>query len=244
VHWGGGGERITNSSIDGAGTLGMPANARAAINLTVADGSNISNNRVANAGYIGIRVFRNATVAGNTVSGACFVLTDCGGLFTSARDRLALNTRMTGNRIDKVGRGQRLAWAIYLGDYANAVTIDGNTIADSGNGMQIYNGYGNTITGNTFSGSGQSHVQMVEAGAAAVVRNNAFSGNTFNARAGEENYRISSDLGSGSVAQFGTYSANNYLGSPPVFANFNGDALSFAQWKARTGQDAGSTQAP
>jgi hypothetical protein len=244
VHWGGGGESITNSSIDASGTVGLPANARAAINLTVGSGANIVNNIITNSAYIGVRVFRNATVAGNTVDGACAVLTDCGGLFTSARDRLPLNTRLSGNTVRNVGWGQRLAWAVYLGDYANGVTVSNNVLTASGNGMQIYNGYDNLVSGNSFSASDMSHIQIVEAGGSAVVRNNTVTGNAFSSLDGEESWRISSDLGAASVAQFGTYSSNSYRGSAPVFANFNGEALGFAQWQTRTGQDGASTWIP
>jgi parallel beta-helix repeat protein len=219
----------------------MPANARAAINLTASEGASILDNIVTSAGYIGIRFFRNATVSRNTVDGACLALTDCGGLFTSARDRLPLNTRIDGNTVRNVGPTQKLAWGIYLGDYANGTTVVNNIVAGNGNGMNIFDGFNNTISGNAFSASRQAHIQMSESGAAPSVRNNAVSGNTFTALDGEETYRISSDLGTASVAQFGTYDRNTYVSASPVFANFNGEPLSFAQWKARTGQDGAST---
>jgi len=240
VHWGGGGETISNSSIDASGVIGMPANARAAIDLTVGDGSHIFNNSVSNSGYIGIRFFRNAVVSNNTVDTACVVLTDCGGLFTSAPDKLALNTRVDGNTVRNVGPTQTLAWAIYLGDYANGATVTNNVVAGNGNGMNIFDGFNNSISGNTFSDSTQAHIQMSESGSTASVRNNAVTGNTFIAKRGEETYRISSDIGTASVAQFGSYDNNNYKSSSTVFANYNGEPLSYAQWRARTGQDVGS----
>lgn len=241
VHWGGGGETISNSSIDASGVIGMPANARAAIDLTVGDGSHILNNSVSNSGYIGIRFFRNAMVSNNTVDTACVVLTDCGGLFTSAPDKLALNTRIDGNTVRNVGPAQTLAWGIYLGDYANGATVVNNIVAGNGNGMNIFDGFSNSISGNTFSDSTQAHIQMSESGSTASVRNNAVTGNTFVARKGEETYRISSDIGTASVAQFGSYDNNSYKSSSAVFANYNGEPLSYAQWRARTGQDVGST---
>ncbi len=240
VHWGGGGETISNSSIDASGVIGMPANARAAIDLTVGDGSHILNNSVTNSGYIGIRFFRNAVVSKNTIDTACAVLTDCGGLFTSARDKLALNTRIDGNTVRNVGPAQTLAWAIYLGDYANGTTVVDNIIAGNGNGMNIFDGFNNSISGNTFSDSTQAHIQMSESGSTASVRNNTVTGNTFVARKGEETYRISSDIGTTSVAQFGSYDNNSYKSSSAVFANYNGEPLSYAEWRARTGQDVGS----
>jgi parallel beta-helix repeat protein len=241
VKWGGGGETIRNSRIDASGVIGMPANARAAIALTLSDGASIVNNNITNSGYIGIRVFRNTTVAQNTVDGACLVLTDCGGVYTFARDKLALNTRIEGNTIKNVGPTQKLAWAIWLDDFANGVTVVNNVAAGNGNGMMIFNGFNNTVSGNAFSQSGQAHIQMAESSAAPSVRGNAISANDFTSRNGEETYRISSDLGVASVAQFGSYDRNTYATLSAIFANFNGEPLSFAQWKARTAQDGSST---
>lgn len=241
VKWGGGGERIANSIIDASGSFGMPTNSHAAINLTLSDNAVVENNRVSNSGYIGIRVFRNAVVSGNTVDGACRTLTDCGGIFTSSPERISLNTRIENNVVRNVGPEQILAWGIYLGDYANGTTVSGNTVTGSGNGMEILNGYDNTVTGNVFAQNTQAHVQIVEAGSSAVVRNNAFANNAFTISGKQEMYRISSDLGTSAVARFGTYSGNRYTSTSSIFANFNGEALSFAQWKARTGQDGNST---
>src|SRR3569833_1321720 len=232
VKWGGGGETIKNSRIDSSNTIGMPTNARAAINLTASAGSNIANNTVTNTGYIDKQTIRNGTVSGNTVDGACLVMTDCGGIFNSAPDTAPLNARIENNVIRNVAYpqgGQRLVRAIYLGDYANGVTVASNTNVGTSN------------VGNAFSYSTQAHIQMAEDGSSPSVRNNVESGNSFTAKNGEETYRISSDLGTASVAQFASYDNNIYVSSSPYFANFNGEALSFAQWQSRTGQDGSST---
>lgn len=152
-----------------------------------------------------------------------------------------MNTRIDGNTVRNVGPAQTLAWGIYLGDYANGATVVNNIVAGNGNGMNIFDGFNNSISGNTFSDSTQAHIQMSESGSTASVRNNVVTGNTFVARKGEETYRISSDIGTASVAQFGSYDNNSYKNSSAVFANYNGEPLSYAQWRARTGQDVGST---
>lgn len=243
VKWGGGAETIRNSTIDASGVTGMPVNAHAGISLTVSEGSRILDNTVTNSGYIGIRFYRNATVSGNTVDGACLVLSDCGGLYTMARDKQALNTRIEGNTIRNVGQVFRLSWGIFMDDYANGVTVADNRISDGYNGLFIHNGFSNTISGNVFERSRQSHIQMAESSPSASVRNNTVSGNSFTTRNSEETYRVSSDLGSASVAQFGSYGGNTYATSSSIFANFNGERLSFEQWKARTGQDGSSSVA-
>jgi parallel beta-helix repeat protein len=241
VKWGGGNESIRNSRIDASGTIGMPTNAHAAINLTLGSGGVVHNNTVTNSGYIAIRVWRNAVVSNNTIDGACLVLTDCGGIYTMARDKLPLNSRIENNTIANVGPTQRLAWGLFLDDYANGVTVTGNTVTASGNGMEIHNGFDNRITGNTFARNTQAHIQFVESGSTASVMNNVVSGNRFTTAGKEEMYRLSSVLGATAVGRFGSYSDNTYISSSSVFANYHGELLSFAQWQARTGQDASST---
>lgn len=241
VHWGGGREVIQNSRIDASGIIGMPTNSRAAINLVQTTGSRVLGNHVTNVGYIGIRVHREATALNNTVDGACMTLTDCGGIFAFARDRLPLNTRIENNTIRNVGPAQRLAWGIYLSEYANAVTVTGNTISSAGSGMNMFNNFNNIITRNSFSNNGQAHIEITESASAAVVRGLRVTGNTFISTRGEETYRNSSNLGATSVAQFGTFDSNTYVSSSPAFANVQGQLLSFAQWQQRTGQDSNST---
>ncbi|HVL75195.1 MAG TPA: right-handed parallel beta-helix repeat-containing protein, partial [Noviherbaspirillum sp.] len=237
VKWGGGGEVIRNNVIDASGTVGMPTNVHAAINLVAGTGSLVQNNTVTRSGYIGIRAFRNAAVSGNTIDQACLVLTDCGGIYTDAPDRAPLNTRIENNTISRVAPDQRLAWGIFLGEYANGVTIAGNTITDSCNGIEILNGFSNRISNNVFARNTQAHIQMVEFGGAPVVANNVVSGNTFTTTGRQEMYRLSSELGTSAIARFGSYAGNSYVSNASIFANYNGEALSFAQWRARTGQD-------
>ena len=241
VHWGGGNEVIQNSRIDTAGTVGMPSNSRSAINLTQSTGARVSRNHVSNVGYIGIRVLTQGSVLDNTVDGACIVLTDCGGIFTFARDRQVLNTRIEGNTVRNVGPTQRLAWGIYLSEYANAVTVANNTVANVGNGMNLFNAHNIAITGNRFSDARQAHIEITEDASSGTVRNISVNGNQFTSIKGEENYRNSSNLGASSVAQFGTFDGNTYITNSSTFANFQGQLLDFSQWKTRTGQDGSST---
>jgi parallel beta-helix repeat protein len=240
VKWGGGNESITGSTIDSSGVLGMPTNARGAINLTLGSGPTVAGNRITNSGYIGIRVFRNAAVTNNTVDAACQVLSDCGAMYVAAPDKLPLNTRITGNTISNTSPAQRLSWGLQMDDHANGVTVSDNTFTGNANGMMIFDGFGNTITGNRFGASTQAHIQMAEDGTTPSVRNNAITGNSFVTRNAEETYRISSDIGTASVALFGTYDNNTYASSSSLFANFNGAAVNFAQWRASTGQDGAS----
>lgn len=243
VRWGGGNEVIKNSQIEAAGVVGMPTNSRAAINLTLSSDARIEGNSVKNSGYIGIRFFRNHVVSGNTVDGACLVLTDCGGMYGLAGDGSPLSAKVHGNTIRNAGVGQHLGWGLYL-DQADGMSVQDNVFSNNGTGINIQDSSNLVLSGNQFSASSTAHVQMVETGSGRI-RGIAVSNNRYSARNGEESYRLSSDQGTASVKQFGTYNANTYVSNAPVFANFNGAALNFAQWRSQTGQDASSTlQAP
>jgi hypothetical protein len=240
VRWGGGGERIKNSRIDASGNLGMPTNAHAAINLVLSDGASVTGNTITNTGYIGIRFFRNATVSGNTVDTACLVLTDCGGIYAQALDMLPLNSRVDGNTIKNVNRDQQLAWAIQIDDYANGVIVTNNTMDGNANGVMIHNAFNIAVVGNSFTRNQRTHIQMQEGNSTPIVRSNLVAGNTVVARRGEVTYSISSVHGIDSIMLFAAYGDNTYASSSAVFANVNGERLSFAQWQERMKQDASS----
>lgn len=243
VKWGGGGEVIKNSLFVDSGTIGMPTNVHAAVNVIASTGSTISGNTIRRAGYIGIHIARNAIVTGNLVDSTCMVLTDCGGIYVNGQLGVALNTQVEGNTIRQTGvipSSQRLAWAIDM-DSTSAVTVRNNTIEANANGMQLRNATSNTISGNRFSGSVQAHIQMNDEGGTVTTRGNVISGNSFTSTRGEETYRMSSPAGTESVNLFATFSGNDYRSASAVFANFNGIPLDYAGWKARTAQDANST---
>ncbi|MGV3742685.1 MAG: right-handed parallel beta-helix repeat-containing protein [Burkholderiaceae bacterium] len=239
VRWGGGNEVIRNSTFDSTGVIGMPTNSNGAVTLTLSPGATVTNNTVSNSGYIGIRVFENSTVSGNTIDGSCKVMTDCGGVYASSENQKALNTRIENNIIRNTSPDKRLSWGVQLDD-ANTVTVAGNTFSGNGNGIILFNTSNVNISGNRFESSAQAHIQMAESRSNGV-RNNSVTGNTFIAPAGEEMYRVSSDLGASSVSQFSSYGSNSYSSANSRFANFDGELVSFSQWKSRTSQDASST---
>jgi parallel beta-helix repeat protein len=245
IKWGGGGEIIKNSLFVDSGTIGMPTNAHAAVNLIASTGSTISGNTIQRAGYIGIHIAKNAIVTGNVIESACMVLTDCGGIYVNGQLGVALNSQVEGNTIRRTGVtagtsvAQRLAWGIDM-DSTTAVTVRNNTIDGNANGMQLRNATGNTVTGNRFSGSAQAHIQMNDEGGTVTTRGNVINGNRFTSIR-EETYRMSSPAGTESVGLFATFNDNDYRSSSAIFANFNGMPLDYAGWKARTAQDANST---
>ncbi|SNS50271.1 parallel beta-helix repeat (two copies) [Noviherbaspirillum humi] len=239
INWGGGGESIQNSRFENIGTVGMPTNSRAAVNITDGVGSKVINNTVVNAGYNALWVFRGATVANNTVDGACRVLSDCGGIYMMGRDQQPLNTVVSNNVVKNVGQGQQWAWAIYLDDSSNSVTVSGNTITDNAAGMQIHNGFNNVISGNTFARNAQNHIFMNE-NPGYAIRGIQVTGNSFSMATGQA-YQLGAD-GNNPATAFGSYSKNSYVSSVASFADLGwGNSVTWAQWRSQTGQDGDST---
>ncbi|MES2537316.1 MAG: right-handed parallel beta-helix repeat-containing protein [Pseudomonadota bacterium] len=230
---------VSNSTIMNTGMTGMPKRSKGAIVFEDASGQRIVNNKIINSSYIAIRVHKNASVTGNVIDGACLRLTDCGGIYTFARDRQPSNVRIEGNTIRNLA--QRMAHAVYLDDYANGVLVRKNLIEHNPGGMQIHNGFDNVVTDNIFSSSAFEHVLFNETGAAASIRGNRFSGNTFVSASEEATYRLWSTLGAAAVARFAQYNDNTYRTGKAAFAEVSGTGMiSYPAWQDRMKQDSRS----
>jgi parallel beta-helix repeat protein len=235
--YGSSGAIITNSAIATSGTVGMPKMSDGGIFFGQSTGHTISNNTVKNSGYVGIQVTKNSNtvVENNVVDGACLELDDCGGIYTAAPDRTALNTRIVGNTVKNV-KGQ-LGYGIYLDDSATGVTVTKNNISNSSWGLMVHNGFNNELSNNTFSASTFTHMRFGENSSDAIT-NNRVTNNTFVSTNGEKMY----DLGSNSdVRNFGTFDYNTYITSNPNGFARTTTNLSYSQWKSFMGQDAHST---
>lgn len=231
---------ITNSTISGSGMLGMPKRSKGGIVFEEASGQRIVNNKVTNSSYIGIRVHKNAVVSNNLIDGACLILTDCGGIYTFARDKLPLDVRIEGNTIKNLA--QRAAYAVYLDDYANGVIVTRNIISNNPGGLEIHNGFNNVITHNIFSASGFEHILFNETGDQPSIRHNRISHNIFVSTKGEATYRLWSVFEGRMVERFGYYNDNTYSSGHADFAEVAGTGmLSYSKWKSRMKQDARST---
>lgn len=232
---------ITNSTITSTGMIGMPKRSKGGIVFEEGSGQRIENNKIVNSSYIGIRVHKNAIVRYNLIDGACLILTDCGGIYTFARDKLPSNVLIEGNTIKNLA--QRYAFAVYLDDYANGVTVIDNTITNNPSGVMMHNGFNNLVTKNVFSSNRHEHVLFNETSDTASIRRNQIVDNIFISTNGEMTYRLWSGLDNMSVKNFGHFNKNTYTGSPTAFAEVNGiGTMSYAQWKAKMKQDERSTQ--
>lgn len=210
------GVSITHCKINDAGMLGMPRRSKGAIVFEQSNGQFIAHNRIVNSAYIGIRVFRNATVMDNEIKGACLRMTDCGGIYTFARDRQPLNTLILRNHIS--GLLGRLSHAIYLDDFANGVSVIDNRLINNPGGMQLHNAFGNLIRGNAFIASRHEHLLFNETASFAAISNNQISGNRFKSAADNPVYRLWSHRGGAHLPRFMALSHNRYEGTPARFA--------------------------
>lgn len=231
---------VADSHIEGAGMLGMPRRSKGALVFELATGQRIVRNHIQDASYIGIRVHRDAVVADNVIERACLRLSDCGGIYTFARDRKPLHVRIERNQIR--GLSQRMAHAIYLDDFANAVIVKGNLMENNPGGMQLHNAFGNVIRDNVFRNSQFEHILFNETGATAAIQKNRISHNRFESSDTAPTYRLWSEHGGTYVQRFGKFEGNVYVGNNPMFAEVAGSGMiNFRDWKRHVSDELRAT---
>jgi parallel beta-helix repeat protein len=242
---------VEDSTVTNTGTFGRPKPSDAGIMFGDGANNRISNVRVINSGYHGISVLHNhnTSVTNSTVDRVCVRLTDCGGIYTAARDRHSLDLRIEGNIVTNV-RGTELVEpyqseagiAIYLDDFANGVTVTGNNMSNSTRGMVVHNGFNNEITHNTFKSNNVTHLQFAQ-DYDGTIRNNNVTYNTFESTNDEQTYNL--EVGP-DLREFGIFNHNTYISTNPgIFARtwdgVEGVTRSYSDWKSWMGQDANST---
>lgn len=129
----------------------------------------VTGNTVIDTGYAGIWPGAGTKVATNYVRGACSVLDDCGGIYASQPNH---NGIITGNFVEH-SRGalegktttttaRTQAQGIYLDEGASGVTVDGNTVIDADNGIQLHIAPSNTIKNNKLYGNRSNQIWLQE----------------------------------------------------------------------------------
>ena len=227
---------IADTHINGAGMLGMPRRSKGAIVFEAASSHKIQRNRITDTAYIGIRVFRDAMVTDNVIDRACLRLSDCGGIYTFARDRQPLNTVIERNHITHL-RG-RTSYAIYLDDFSNGVTVRGNRLTDNPGGMQLHNGFNNLIEKNIFSNSRHEHILFNETTGFSSISRNRFVANQFNSFDGVPTFRLWSHQGGRNVHQFAEFDGNTYTSAASRFAEVEGQGMmTFQRWQTSIALD-------
>lgn len=234
---------ITDSRFDDVGMLGMPRRSKGAIVFEQARNVIVQRNRISDASYIGIRVFRDAVVTDNVIARACQRLADCGGIYTFARDRQPLNVAIERNHVSELSG--RSSYAIYLDDFANGVAVLANQLVDNPGGLQLHNGFDNDIAGNAFINSRHEHILFNETAKFACVTGNRVRENRFVAVGDVPVYRLWSHHGSANVSRFAEFSANSYKSLPKQFAEVEGyGMLGFDDWRDRVAGEQGARVSP
>jgi parallel beta-helix repeat protein len=70
--------------------------------------------------------------------------------YVEAPDKQPLQTAITGNTIVNVGGMPKLAWGIVLDKFANGVTVSNNAVTRNANGLELHDGFNNTISETVF----------------------------------------------------------------------------------------------
>jgi len=226
---------ITDSVFHNVGMLGMPKRSKGAIVFEHAQGHTIARNKISRAGYAGIRVFRDAIVNDNLIDRVCLRLTDCAGIYTAARDRQPLRSRIENNHISHLEG--RWSYAIYLDDFANGVVVANNQSVANPSGMQLHNGFNNVVNNNSFRDSKYQHILFNETAAFGSIYGNQIAKNTFNALSGVPIFRLWSGRGGDHLARFAVFSKNKYSISTDQFAQLEGvGMIDKAEWSRRMGE--------
>lgn len=234
------GAAITNSTVINTGMVGKPSASDAGIMFGDGSDNRIDKVRVTNSSYHGISVLhnRNTSVSNSVVDTACVQLSDCGGIYTGARDRLPLNLHIEGNVINNVA-----GIGIYLDDSSNGVTVTKNIISNNGTGMVIHDGFNNIVKFNTFSCSAITHLGFGQTDDG-MMRNNQVTDNTFKSSNNELTFKL--ETGS-NLKTFGAFDYNTYISTNSgAFGrswdgNSPGVTTSYGGWKNWMRQDAHST---
>ena len=227
--------RITDSVFNDIGMLGMPKRSKGAIIFEQSQGQVIARNTISRAGYLGIRVFRDAIVEGNRIEKVCLRLTDCGGIYTAARDRLPLRTRIVNNHISRIDG--RWSYAIYLDDFANSVVVSNNQSLANPSGMQLHNGFNNIVSDNLFKDSTYQHLLFNETSSLGAVHGNQVIKNKFISLSGVPTFRLWSGRGGDHLSRFATFEQNQYAVTTDSFAHLEGAGIvGKAEWLRRIGE--------
>jgi parallel beta-helix repeat protein len=232
---------VSDSSVTDTGMAGMPSPSDAAILFGAGADNRIERVRVTRSAYHGINVMRNrrSVVSGSMVDQACLRLSDCGAIYTSARDGQPLALRIEGNTVTR-NQGADVI-GIYLDDGANAVTVSGNTVSHNQRGLVVHDGYDATISHNTFTANTVVHIGLSQS--RGRVREVRITDNVFTSTQAEQTFNLE---GSEDLRGYATYDRNTYVSSRPAIFGHTWDgqsapvATDYAGWQASMGEDAHS----
>lgn len=233
--------------------LSLPISSRAA--LRAGARAVVTGNTVVNAGYLGIWPGANSQVEDNFVFGACTVLDDCAGIYTSNADNNSQIRRNTVIHSRGALQGKPAAvrysqaQGIYLDESATGVLVEDNTLIDADNGIQVHVSARNVIRGNRLFGNRASQIWLQETRNRDNVNGDVFAnvvqGNLIAAAApGAVALRLQTVFAS--TAAFGSFDGNRYFDRASatvarVTTSAGTKDYSLTTWQQS--RDVGSTQA-
>lgn len=146
---------LSNDTITDTGTRAWAGTSVAA--AWVADGGIVDSSVVQRSAYAGVRFSGTdgTRVSNNDVTGYCLRLADCAGIYTwngpkGSQKTVNQVSSVTGNRVGPAaGFPSGVAVAgIYLDDFSQGATVDGNTIGSAPYGIIVHNGSHHVISHN------------------------------------------------------------------------------------------------
>ncbi|EHR70154.1 hypothetical protein BurJ1DRAFT_1282 [Burkholderiales bacterium JOSHI_001] len=237
--------RDSGVRLDGDTVLSLPRRSQGAIHA--GPDSVVRGNTIVNAGYHGIRLWGNSTVENNLVLGACSVLDDCGAIYawssadSAIRNNIVAHTRSPlSGKPDKERHSQ--SQGLYLDLATSRITVQGNSAADTDNGIQVHVGDHHALEANHLYGNRRGQLWLQETSnarrAAGDLHDIGVSRNLMAAVVpGSSGLRLQTRFGS--TAGFGSVNGNRYLDAPDAVAVSNASAggtrdFSFRQWQSGT----------
>jgi len=184
--------KVTDSIFNYVNNIGMHKGGDAAVYINNDTGPTVNANQFFYVGKEAISVGQStySLVNYNMITGACRNHGDCGAiyLFSPSSGHHPLNARVIDNNVKYVtgeiirpGGDSPERYAIYLDDFANGVLVQDNSVQGNDSGMQIHNGFNNTVQDNTFGGNAQRDIMFSDSGYETGTKmvNNSIYSNTF-----------------------------------------------------------------
>lgn len=151
---------ISGNTVTATGTVGSSGWSQAAIRTDA--GARVQDNNIDGSAYHGVHYTGTggSQITGNTITGYCLRLADCGGIYTWNGGKLTANqtSLIEGNQVldakanseGAIGFGIEIVVGIFLDDFASGVTVRNNLAYGMPVGISVHNGWSNTVDGNKF----------------------------------------------------------------------------------------------
>jgi parallel beta-helix repeat protein len=238
-------DRMTNNKVSHIGSLVSPKKCYGVI--VYSDNIIVSDNEISNTLYDGIFIGSdNAVISCNTIFNCLLSFYDGGGIYTGGDHT---NVIIKNNIVsDIIGNAEGTPASepsdvigIYLDDFCNDVTVEGNIVFNCGTtGMLLHNAHNNIIVNNVFYNNHKRAVHFSESYQQDYMHDNDFYNNILFATGAEELtwVEISAFSSSGTI---GTYS-NNLHYNPNFEATIkykrgSTQYYTLEQWHKFSGQD-------